>query len=151
VIRLNAGKDNRLRSHEITVEIAAAPAEVWAVTTDVEAWPTWNPAMAAVRRQDSGPIRTGSSAIVIQPKLRPATWTVREARRGESFVWDTAGPAYVVTAAHEITPRGEGSSLRLHVSMTGPLSPLVWVVTGGVVRRYLDLEAQGIKQRCETR
>jgi uncharacterized protein YndB with AHSA1/START domain len=140
-----------MRTYQRTVEIAASPAEVWAVTTDVEAWPTWNPAMAAVRRQDTGPIRTGSSAIVIQPKLRPATWTVREARRGECFVWDTAGPAYVVTARHEIAPVGEGSSLRLQVRMTGPLSPLVWLVTGSVVRKYVDLEAQGIKQRCEAR
>jgi uncharacterized protein YndB with AHSA1/START domain len=140
-----------MRSYETTVDIAAPPAEVWAATIDLEAWPTWSAPTDTVRRQDSGPIRPGSSAIVIQPKLRPATWTVREAVRDESFVWDTAGPGYVVTARHEIRPRGDGSSVRLQVDLRGPMSAVVWFVTGSVVRKYLDQEAQGLKQYCEHR
>jgi uncharacterized protein YndB with AHSA1/START domain len=136
-------------AYETTVEISAPPAEVWAATVDVEAWPTWSAATDTVRRQERGPIGPGSTAIVIQPKLRPATWTVRAAVRDETFVWDTAGPGYVVTARHEIRPRGDGSSLRLQVVMTGPMSRVVWWVTGGVVRRYLDLEADGLKRFCE--
>jgi uncharacterized protein YndB with AHSA1/START domain len=137
-------------SYDSTVDIAAPPAAVWAATVDVEAWPTWNPTTPTVRRQERGPIGPGSTVIVIQPKLRPATWTVREAVRDVSFVWDTTGPGYVVAARHEIRPRGDGSTLRLQVVMTGVLSPVVWLVTGGVVRRYLDLEAAGLKNHCET-
>ena len=138
-----------MRTYETSVDIAAPPATVWAATVDVEAWPTWSATTDTVRRQEGGPIRPGSTAIVIQPRLRPATWTVREADRDESFVWDTTGPGYVVTARHEIRPRGDGSSLRLQVVMTGLLSSVVWLVTGGVVRRYLDLEAVGLKRYCE--
>jgi Polyketide cyclase / dehydrase and lipid transport len=138
-------------AYETTVEISALPATVWAATVDVEAWPTWSATTDTVRRQEPGPIRPGSTAIVIQPKLRPATWTVREALRDETFVWDTTGPGYVVTARHEIRPRGDGSSLRLQVVMSGPMSRVVWWVTGGVVRRYLDLEADGLKRFCENR
>jgi uncharacterized protein YndB with AHSA1/START domain len=138
-----------MRTYETSVDISAPPAKVWAATIDIEAWPTWSATTDTVRRQEGGPIRPGSTAIVIQPKLRPATWTVREAVRDESFVWDTTGPGYVVTARHEIRPCGDGSRLRLQVVLTGVLSPVVWVVTGGVVRRYLDLEAVGLKRHCE--
>jgi uncharacterized protein YndB with AHSA1/START domain len=140
-----------MSSYATTVDIDAPPSTVWAATTAIEAWPTWNPTMDAVRRQDRGAIRPGSSAIVIQPKLRPATWTVREARRNESFVWDTSGIGYVVTARHEIAARGNGSSVRLGVAMTGPLSLAVWLVTGSLVRKYLDREAHGLKEHCEAR
>jgi uncharacterized protein YndB with AHSA1/START domain len=136
-------------SYVTTVDIAAPPAAVWAVTTDVEAWPSWNVATPTVRRQERAPIGPGSTVIVIQPKLRPATWTVREAVRDQSFVWDTTGPGYVVTARHDIRPYRDGSTLRLQVVMTGVLSRVVWLVTGSVVRRYLDLEAAGLRNRCE--
>jgi uncharacterized protein YndB with AHSA1/START domain len=136
-------------AYETTVEISALPARVWAATVDVEAWPTWSATTDTVRRQEQGPIGPGSTAIVIQPKLRPATWTVREALRDETFVWDTTGPGYVVTARHEIRACGAGSSLRLQVVMSGPMSRVVWCVTGGVVRRYLHLEADGLKRFCE--
>jgi uncharacterized protein YndB with AHSA1/START domain len=138
-----------MRTYETSVDISASPSKVWAATVDVEAWPSWSATTDTVRRQEGGPIGPGSTAIVIQPKLRPATWTVREAVRDESFVWDTTGPGYVVTARHEIRPRGDATSLRLQVVMTGPLTPVVWLVTGGVVRRYLDLEAAGLKRHCE--
>lgn len=137
-------------SYETSVDVAAPPPVVWSATCDIESWPRWSPTMDAITRQDSGPIAPGSSAQVEQPGLRPATWVVDEATPDRSFVWHTGGPGYRILADHRIEPRaGDGSVVRLSVTMSGPLSPLLWALTGRTVRRYLDQEAAGLRAHCE--
>jgi hypothetical protein len=105
--------------------------------------------MNAVTRDDSGSIKPGSTARVRQPKLRPATWVVDEVADASNFTWHTSGRGYRITAAHLFEPHDGGTSARLQVTMTGALSPLLWTLTGRMVRRYLDLEAAALKRHCE--
>jgi uncharacterized membrane protein len=140
-------------SYETSVEVAAPPARVYAVTADVESWPGWSPTMDAVTREDDGPIRPGSTARVRQPKLRPATWVVDEATPDSAFVWHTAGPGYRVTGTHVLEPHqgdDDRTTVRLGVAMTGPLAPVLWALTGRTARRYVDEEAAALKRRCES-
>ena len=140
-------------SYETSVEVAAPPARVYAVTADVESWPDWSPTMDAVTREDDGPIRPGSTARVRQPKLRPATWVVDRATPDSAFVWHTAGPGYRVMATHLLKahPGDENrTTVLLGVAMTGPLGPVLWALTGRTARRYLDEEAAALKRRCES-
>ena len=140
-------------SYETSLRIEASPARVWAVTADVESWPDWSPTMDAVTRGDSGPIRAGSTALVRQPKLRPATWVVDDATPDTRFVWHTAGRGYRVMATHLLRPH-EGvedrTTVMLGIAMTGPLAPVLWALTGRTARRYLDEEAVALKRRCES-
>lgn len=137
--------------YEITVAVEAAPEVVWAVTEDVEAWPTWSPTMTSVERLDDGPLRAGSTARVRQPKLSPATWTVDEADPASAFVWHTGGVGYQVSAVHHWHGTGTGTEVRLAAGMTGPLARILWPLTGGTIRKYLDQEAAALKAECERR
>jgi uncharacterized membrane protein len=136
-------------SYETQVDVAAPPGRVWAVTCDVESWPSWSPTMTAVTRQDTGPIQVGSSARVRQPKLRPATWVVTDLREDREFGWATSGPGYRIHAGHAIEPVGQSSRVRLTATVTGPLAGPIWLLAGRTVRRYLDQEATALKAHCE--
>jgi uncharacterized membrane protein len=138
-------------SYQTTIDIAAEPSLIWAVTCDIEAWPAWSPTMDEVTRQDSGPIRPGSSAVVRQPGLRKATWVVDEADADRSFIWHTSAPGCRITATHILEPKssGTGTTVRLVADMTGPMSRPIWLFAGRTTRRYLDQEAAALKARCE--
>jgi hypothetical protein len=53
-----------------TIEIAASPAEVWAVVSDTTSFPTWNPFI----RKLEGELRTGARlSVTIEPPGRRST------------------------------------------------------------------------------
>jgi hypothetical protein len=70
-----------------TIEIAAAPAEVWAVLADTDAFPSWNPFI----RKLEGELRTGAKLEVkIQPPGRRVSTfrpTVLAAEPGRELRW----------------------------------------------------------------
>lgn len=107
--------------------------------------------MTSVHREDSGPLRPGSTARVLQPRLRPAIWVVDELVAEKRFSWHTEGRGYRIVADHVFDAHDDGTRARLQVSMTGSLAPLLWALTGRTARRYLDQEAAALKAHCESR
>ena len=134
--------------HE-TVEIAAPPERVWQVLADVEAWPTWTESVRSARRLDGGPLAEGSRVELSQPRLPKATWVVTELVEGRSFSWSARGPGVVSLADHELEPVGAGTRVTLRFTQQGPLGGAVGKLAGGLVRRYVGMEAAGLKRHCE--
>lgn len=136
--------------HEFVV--AAPPAQVWFVSTDVEAMPSWTTSMTKVELEPKGPLAVGSTARVTQPKLATATWTVTEVVPGESWTWETKASGARTIATHRIAP-GEagGTRVTLSVEMQGATAAAVWLVAGGLVRSYVTAEAHGLTTECERR
>jgi len=135
---------------EISTDIDAAPGDVWMVVTDVERWPQWTASMTSVERLDEGPFSVGSTARVRQPKLPVAVWEVVDLEPEVSFSWTARTPGITTTAEHRLTPRpGGGVGVTLSIRQTGPLSPLVALFTSRITRRYVQIEADGLKRRCE--
>ena len=132
-----------------TVEIAAAPERVWDVLVDVESWPTWTDSIDSVRSLDGGPMTDGRRFEVKQPRLPKAVWVITEFVDGRSFSWSARGPGLVSFAEHRVEPSGEGSRVTLVFSQEGPLARPVSVAFGGMVRRYVRMEAAGLKRRSE--
>ena len=133
-----------------TVRIEAPPSRVWPTMIDVERWAEWTPSVRRIERLEAQPLGVGSRVRIEQPKLAPAVWTVTEWRPEAAFIWISRRPGIVVTAVHAIEPTPEGGSLvTLIVRFAGLLAPLVAFVSGGLTRRYMGLEANGLKQRCE--
>ena len=133
-----------------SVDIAAPPERVWDVLTDVERWPEWTASMRWVRRLDEGPLRTGSVAKISQPRLPTVDWVVTELEPGEHFTWVTTGPGARTSAVHALEPLpGGGTQVRLGIEQTGWLGALFGRVTRGMTERYLGMERDGLKQRCE--
>lgn len=135
----------------LDVEISAPPDRVWAVMSDIEAWPEWTPTVTRVELLDPGPLAVGQRARVLQPRLPAAVWRITALEPGRSFTWVTRSPGVVVTARHSVEPAPGGSRAHLALHFGGLLGPLVARITRGLNTRYLGLEAAGLRQRSEGR
>jgi uncharacterized protein YndB with AHSA1/START domain len=136
--------------YEIEVPVDASPEAVWAVLADVERWPEWTPSMTLVRRLQDGPFGVGSTVRVRQPRLPQAVYTVTEHDPGQAFTWTATSPGVTTVAGHHVVPREEGhSTVRLTLGQSGPLAPLVGLLAGRLARRYVTMEAEGLKRHCE--
>ena len=133
--------------HDVT--IAASPARVWAILTDVERWPERIPTVDTVERLEPGPLVVGSRTRLRQPRLPEAVWTVTELDEGTSFTWRSRSPGMAIDAGHCVELRDRGSRLELSVAITGPLSRIGWLMTRSLTQRYVEIEAASIKQAAE--
>lgn len=135
----------------ITVDIAASREQVWAVLVDVERWPEWTTSTTRVELLDAGALTTGSRARVKQPRLPALVWEVTELVPGHSFTWKTTNAGVTSVAHHQLMegPRGHIAA-NVGIRQFGPLAWLVGLLTAGMTRRAVQMEAQGLKQRCET-
>jgi Polyketide cyclase / dehydrase and lipid transport len=136
---------------ECTVEVAAEPATVWAVMSDVERWPQWDPAVTAVERLDAGPLAVGSEARIRQPRLPSQRWRVTELEDGRAFVWEARSAGVRTVGWHRIAAGEQGRSVvTLGVRSTGALARVVDLFAGSLTRRYVAVEAEGLRRRSES-
>lgn len=136
--------------YEIDVDIDAAPETVWAVLTDVERWPTWTESMTKVERLADGEFSTGSVARVKQPRLPTTVWTVNEFEPGTYFSWVAKSPGIMTVGGHEVTAVNGSTRVRLSLRQTGALAAIMGLLLSRRSRRYVDMEAHGLKRRCES-
>ena len=138
-----------MKDFSVTVQVDAPPQRVWEVMSDVERWPDWTPTVTSVRRTNSGPMRIGAKARVHQPRLPAADWVVTALTEGRGFDWESRAPGVRVLARHAVEANGEGSRVTLTVQFTGVIGSLIGRATAGLSRRYIALEADGLKRRVE--
>jgi uncharacterized membrane protein len=137
---------------ETTVEIDAAPQDVWAVLIDVQRWPEWTDSIDEVRWLDDATASVGSRARVKQPRMPALTWTVTEFEAGRAFDWQTSSAGVTTVGTHAIAELGDGRSrLTLGLRQSGPLAGVVGALTGSRSRRYVRMEAEGLKRAAESR
>jgi uncharacterized protein YndB with AHSA1/START domain len=136
--------------YEIDIDIDSGPEAVWAVLTDIERWPEWTASMTRVRRLGDGEFSDGSAARVKQPWLPTSVLTVNEYQHGKYFSWITKRPGITTVATHDLIAGADGSTnVRLTLHQTGTLAPIVGLFLSRRMRRYVDMEAHGLKRRCE--
>lgn len=132
-----------------SVDIAASPERVWAVMADVTRWPEWTASVTSVELFDGDALRVGGRAVVTQPQLPPARFTVTSLEPGRGFVWKTGSFVVRATARHEIEATPTGSRVTLAVRFGGLLGWLAGLPYRKLTRAYLELEAEGLKARSE--
>jgi hypothetical protein len=138
-----------MREFSTTIDVAAPPDRVWMVMQDVERWHEWTASITSIQRLDSGPLRVGSRAHVVQPKLRPARFEVTALEAGRGFNWQMRAAGVMAVGKHWIEPTATGCRVTLGVVYGGPLGWLVARAYADLTRRYLTLEAEGLKRRSE--
>ncbi len=138
---------------ETMVTVDAPPDVVWEVLSDVESWPQITESMTSVKVVEEGPLRIGSHVKIKQPKLAPTDWTVTELVEDElrRFTWVSSSMGVRSTGVHDVTTQNGTTHLRLELDQTGLLAGVVGLLAGGLIRRYMGMEEQGIKKRAEER
>jgi hypothetical protein len=126
-----------------------APIEVvWSIFTDVERWPTWASSFTSVELID-GPMRLGAKARIRQPKLPTVVWEVTQWEPGRSWTWTATGPGARTDASHVLMRVGNRTVAEQSIVSTGPIGRLLARLWRSLTRRYLAIEAAGLKQRSE--
>jgi len=139
------GKDGVER---VSITIDAPIDVVWSVFTDVERWPTWASSFTSVELID-GPMRLGAKARIRQPRLPTLVWEVTKWSPGHSWTWTATSPGARTEASHVLTRSGEGTLAEQSITSSGPLGRVAAFVWRSVTRRYLAIEAAGLKQQSE--
>ncbi len=133
-----------------SVEVAAPAATVWAVYADVERWPEWTASMTRIEALDGPDLAVGKRFAIKQPRLPRLVWTVSALDPGAAWTWQQGAPGGLTLAVHEVVALGpERTLVRQRIDQRGPVGTLVGVLMRGMTRRYLALEAEGLKARCE--
>ena len=133
-----------------SIDIAASPARVWEVLSNVEHWSDWTASVRWVRRIDEGPLRSGSQAKISQPRIPTVDWTVTDLDPASGFTWISTAPGATTTARHTLESLpGGGTRVTLSVEQAGLIGSLVGRLYAGLTDRYLAMEAAGLKAACE--
>jgi len=134
---------------QTTVEIAAPAATVWEVLADVTTWPSWTSSVTSAEPLSGEPLGLGAEVRVRQPRLAPAVWRVTRFEAEQSFQWTSTSGGVTSVADHVLTELNGSTHVLLTVDQSGLLAPLIGLIFGGLTRRYLRTEAEGLKSRAE--
>jgi carbon monoxide dehydrogenase subunit G len=136
--------------YQKSLTVAAEPARVWEVLSDIERWPERITTYQEVRRLDGGDLRVGSRARVKQKGLAAGEWEVSEFVPGTTFTWASQQPGVRIVGRHHVTTDADGTTqLTLVLEQSGWLSGVVTLLMGRKVREYVDLEAEALKVAAE--
>ena len=136
--------------YEKSVTVAADPARVWKVLSDIERWPERITTYQEVRRLDDGDLRVGSRAHVKQKGLAAGEWEVSELVEDTTFTWASRQPGVRIVGRHTVSTDADGRTrLTLVLEQSGWLSGVVTMALGRKVREYVDLEAEALKVAAE--
>jgi uncharacterized protein YndB with AHSA1/START domain len=94
--------------------VAAAPEAVWAVLTDLGAWPEWGPTVLRAELESGSELALGSRGRVWTPVGLPLPFSITEFHPGRSWAWRVAG---VPATRHSVEPIGGGC----RASMAAPV------------------------------
>ena len=96
------------------------------------------------------PFGVGSRLRNEQPRLPPAVWEVTSYDPPTSFTLVTTRGGVRTEAIHVLTPRPDGGvTVELGIDQTGPMAWLASLLYGRLTRRYVTMEAEGVKGACE--
>ena len=133
-----------------SVEIDASASIVWAVFADVERWPDWTPSVTSIVPLDGPGIEVGKRFEIKQPRLPKVVWEVTDVEPGVSWTWRTRAPGNTTFASHQLTPQEDERTLvQQRIDQRGPIGVAVGVLLRRLTKRYVALEATGLKQRSE--
>lgn len=133
-----------------TIEIDAPASVVWDVFSDVERWAEWTASIERIVALDGPGIEVGKRFEIKQPRLPNLVWEVTAVDPGSSWTWRQGSPGGTTLAVHEIVAQTPDRTLvRQQIDQRGPVGTLVAVLMRRLTKRYLELEARGLKARCE--
>ena len=134
---------------EHSLVVKAGPELVWALTADLERWPSITPTVTSVERLDDGPVRVGSRARLTQPKQRPRVWTVDRLEAPNLFEWSAPLGPFRVVGRHEIEALPEGCRNTLTVELRGRGAGVAGLLLRRPFSEAIRQENEGFRRAAE--
>ena len=135
---------------EDAIEIDAPPQLVWEVFSAVEHWSEWTASVTSLVGLDGPGLAVGKRFAIKQPGMSKLVWDVTEIDPGSSWTWVQRSPGVLVSARHDVSAQSGGRTLvRQQLDQRGVLGALVGRLMAKKTKRFLELEAQGLKARSE--
>ena len=131
------------------IDIDASATLVWDVFSDVEGWPDWTASVTSLRALDGPGLAVGKRFAIKQPRLPKLVWEVTALDEGTSWTWEQRSPGGRTVAVHEVRPTESHTRVVQRLDQQGPVGSLVARMMRNTTKRYLELEAQGLKARSE--
>jgi uncharacterized membrane protein len=133
-----------------SVEIDAPAQLVWQVFSDVERWPEWTASVTSLVALDGSGLAVGKRFAIKQPGMQKLVWKVTGIDPGSSWTWVQRSPGVLVSASHDVIAQPGGRTLvRQQLDQRGVLGALVGRLMVKKTKRFLEIEAQGLKARSE--
>jgi uncharacterized membrane protein len=134
-----------------TIEIEAPSDKVWSTLVDVEHWPDWTASMREVKIVYGSSMARGTRVRIKQPRMPTVTWEVTDLQPGVSFEWRNTAPGIESIGIHTAESIGaDRTAVTLGFHQSGPLAPVMGLLASGTMRRYVLIEAAGLKKHCQT-
>ena len=135
---------------EDSIEIDAPAQLVWEVFSDIERWPEWTASVTSLVGRDGSGLGVGKRFVIKQPGMGTLVWEVTEVDPGPSWTWVQRAPGALTTARHDVIALPDGRTLvRQQLDQRGVLGALVARLMVNKTKRFLHLEARGLKARAE--
>jgi uncharacterized protein YndB with AHSA1/START domain len=136
--------------YETMVVIDAPPERVWQVLTDAAAYQEWNPEIVGVEGQMGLGKRIVARVRLGDGALRRVPMRVSRFEVPSRMEWLGGLPLglFVGRRTFTVTPRSGGSEFRLHLEMSGLLSPLISKSVGDR-QPEVDSFSAALKRRVE--
>ena len=137
------------RSYAVQRTINASPERIWNLLTDVERYPSWNPAVVALH----GRIAAGETIKLIStvnPK-RTFSLLVSELEPHRRMVWSDGMPLGLFRGVRTLSlgPAGDGQTeFSMQESYSGALAPLITRAIPDLSESFAQF-AEGLKSAAE--
>jgi hypothetical protein len=131
-----------------SVVTSAAPAAVWAVLSEVNAWPEWNPGLKSASLE--GPLTAGAIGTVTLPDGRRRVMRLDEIEVNAALVYSGSAPPGRIHFINRIeSARDGGSTVTMGAAISGLLAPLYGRLFGRVIASYLPTAVAQLAARAE--
>jgi hypothetical protein len=146
-------KENSRVKNQYVVEkmlvFNARPNDIFKVLMDVEQWNRWTPSITQILILNCDRPEIGAKIKVLQPKLPPAIWIVTEMLPDESLTWEKKSFGLLMRLEHVITTCNKMTNVTIRTIYKGPLAGLFFMITHSLTDRYMTMEIEGLKLKCE--
>jgi hypothetical protein len=146
------GENNRIKKHYLVEKksvINARPQDIFNVLMNVERWNQWTKSITKISILDSRQLAPGVKIKVLQPKLPPTIWTIKEIIMDKLLTWEKRYFGFSMLSEHLIMDQNNEISVTIRVTYNGPLAGLFYKLTHTLTDNYMTLEINGLKRECE--
>ena len=122
------------------------------IDAPVERWPEWTASVTRLVALDGPGLAVGKRFEIKQPRMPKLVWEVTDVTPGTAWTWVQRSPGGLTVARHEVIPQSDRRArVRQQLDQRGPVGAIVGLLMRGMTRRYLELEAEGLRARSEQR